>query len=131
MRYFDEARTIWNTKVPPMGQADTVEGELLRAVEKLRNEAQGNGNINWDEGFEILIRFLRTHLLDTAIYPDDVVKATKAILDRLVAVVEDEDYDEGFAVVEDEPYDELSDRVVEWYRHNGSRPHVRDPKLYR
>ena len=111
------------TKVPPDGQADTIEGELLRAVEKLRREAQGNGNINWDEGFEILIRFLRTHLLDSAIYPDDVLKTTRAILDRLSRP--------GLAVVEDEPYDELGDRVVEWYRHSGSRPHLRNPKLYR
>ena len=123
MRYFDEARTIWMTKVPPNGQADTIEGELLRAVEKLRREAQGNGNINWDEGFEILIRFLRTHLLDAAVYPDDVLKATRAILDRLSRP--------GLPVVEDGPYDELGDRVVEWYRHNGSRPHLRNPNLYR
>jgi hypothetical protein len=46
MRYLDEAGAIWKTKVPPSGQADTIEGELLRAVEKLRWEAQGNGNIN-------------------------------------------------------------------------------------
>jgi hypothetical protein len=123
LRYFDEARTIWMTKVPPNGQADTIEGELLRAMEKLRREAQGNGNINWDEGFEILIRFLRTHLLDAAIYPEDVLKATRAILDRLSRP--------GLPVVEDGPYDELGDRVVEWYRHNGSRPHLRNPNLYR
>ena len=123
MRYLDEAGAIWRTKVPPSGQADTVEGELLRAVEKLRWEAQSNGNINWDEGFEILIRFLRAHLLDAAIYPDDVLIATRAILDRLSHP--------SLAVVEDEPYDELGDCVVEWYRHNGSRPHLRNPKLYR
>jgi hypothetical protein len=123
VRYFDEAHTIWKTKVPPSGQADTVEGELLRAVEKLRWEAQGNGNINWDEGFEILTRFLRTHLLDAAMYPDEVLKATRAILDRLSRP--------SLPVVEDEPYDKLSDRVVEWYRHNGSRPYLRNPKLYR
>jgi hypothetical protein len=123
VRYFDEAHTIWKTKVPPSGQADTVEGELLRSVEKLRWEAQSNGNINWDEGFEIIIRFLRTYLLDAAIYPDDVVKATQAILDRLAHP--------GLPDAEDGPFDELSDRVVEWYRHNGSRPHLRNPKLYR
>ena len=95
----------------------------MRAVEKLRWEAQGNGNINWDEGFEKLIRFLRTHLLDAAIYPDDVVKATRAILDRLAHP--------GLPDVEDGPYDELGDRVVEWYRHSGSRPRLRDPNLYR
>jgi len=123
LRYFDEAHSIWMTKVPREGQADTIEGELLRAVEKLRWEAQSNGNINWDEGFEILIGFLRTYLLDAAIYPADVVKATKATLDKLSHP--------DFPVVEDGPYDELSDRVVEWYRNSGSRPHLRNPKLYR
>jgi hypothetical protein len=111
------------TKVPPDGQADTIEGELLRAVEKLRREAQGNGNINWDEGFDILIRFLRAHLLDAAIYPDDVLKTTRAVLDRIS--------DPDRPVVDDGPYDELGDRVVEWYRHSGSRPHRRNPNLYR
>ena len=123
MRYRDEARSIWMTKVPRDGQADTLEGELLRAVEKLRWEAQGNGNINWDEGFEILIRFLQTHLLDATIYPDDVLRATQTILDSLARP--------DLPVVVDEPYDELGDRVVEWYRHNGSRPHPHNPKLYR
>lgn len=124
MRHFEEARTIWKTKVPPSGQADTIEGELLRAVEKLRWEAQQNGNINWDVGFEILIYFLQAHLLDAAIYPDDVLKATQAILDGFL-------YPSGLPDVADEPYDELSDRIVEWYRHSGSRPHLHDPKLYR
>lgn len=123
MRYFDEAQTLWKTKVPPNGQADTVEGELLRAVEKLRWEAQGNGNINWDDGFEILVSFLRAHLLDATVYPDDVLTATRGILGKISAT--------NWPVVEDEPYDELGDRVVEWYRHSGSRLHVHNPKLVR
>ena len=57
------AAWIWRNLVPKSGQADTVQGELLRAVEKLRWEAQTNGNINWDEGFEILIAFLEKNLL--------------------------------------------------------------------
>jgi hypothetical protein len=123
LRYFDEARTIWMTKVPPAGQADTVEGELLRAVEKLRHEAHNSGNANWDEGFEILVSFLRAHLLDATVYPDDVVKAARAILDNIS--------DPDRPVLVDEPYDELGDRVVEWYRHNGSRSHARNPNLRR
>jgi hypothetical protein len=123
MRYFDEARTIWKAKVPPNGQADTVEGELLRAVEKLRREGRDNGNVNWDEGFEILVGYLRTHLLDGAIYPDDVLTTTRTVLDWIS--------DPERPIVEDGPYDDLSDRVVEWYRHCGSRPHVRNPNLRR
>jgi hypothetical protein len=62
MSYETEARRIWQTYVPPRGQAETVQGELLRAVEKLRDEARRNGNCNWDEGHEILTRFVRETL---------------------------------------------------------------------
>jgi hypothetical protein len=112
------------TKVPPNGQADTVEGELLRAVEKLRWEAHENGNVNWDDGFEIFVKFLWAHLLDANVYPDDALRATRAILAKISAR-------DDWPVVEDAPYDELGDRVVEWYRHNGTRIHVRNPKLLR
>jgi hypothetical protein len=124
VRYFDEVRAIWMTKVPPNGQADTVEGELLRAVEKLRWEAHENGNVNWDDGFEIFVKFLWAHLLDANVYPDDALRATRAILAKISAR-------DDWPVVEDAPYDELGDRVVEWYRHNGTRIHVRNPKLLR
>ncbi len=39
MQYFEEATRIWQTFVAKSGQAETVQGELLRAVEKLRDEA--------------------------------------------------------------------------------------------
>jgi len=123
MRHFDEAKAIWKTKVPRNGQADTVEGELLRAVEKLRREGRDNGNINWDEGFEILLTYLRAHLLDASIYPDNVLTATKATLDQLS--------DPEHPVIDNAPHDDLGDHVVEWYRHIGSRPHVRNLDLRR
>jgi len=68
MSYETEARTIWKTYVPPSGQAKTVQGELLRAVEKLRDEAQRNGNVNWDDGHKILARFVRTTLIDSGLF---------------------------------------------------------------
>lgn len=58
----DIARWIWRNLVPAAGPAATLQGELLRAVEKLRSEAQGNGNINWDDGFELFVDFLEQHL---------------------------------------------------------------------
>src|SRR5947208_3584268 len=39
----DIARWIWKTLVPKSGQAAFVQAEILRAIEKLRWEAQGNG----------------------------------------------------------------------------------------
>jgi hypothetical protein len=54
MDYLKEGKDIWSQFVPKSGQALTVQGELLRAVEKMRDEAVRNDNGNWDRGFEIL-----------------------------------------------------------------------------
>jgi hypothetical protein len=123
MHSFDEAKHIWQTFVPRSGQADTVQGELLRAVEKLRDEAIRNGNGNWDEGFEILLRYLEERLLDSAIYSDSTIEGTRRILSRL------QNFE--YPLVDDEPYDELGDRVVEYYRVKGSQPHILNPNLRR
>lgn len=47
-QYFEECRIIWRNFVPKSGQADSLQGEMLRQIEKLRYEAQNNGNINWE-----------------------------------------------------------------------------------
>jgi hypothetical protein len=39
MQYFNDAARLWRECVSKSGQADIIEGELLRAVEKLRDEA--------------------------------------------------------------------------------------------
>ncbi len=83
MQYFNEAARIWRECVPKSGQADTIEGELLRAVEKLRDEAIRNGNKNWDPGFGILLSFLESKLLDKTVYPEATLAVTRATLVRL------------------------------------------------
>lgn len=123
MHLFDEAKHIWQTYVPRSGQADTVQGELLRAVEKFRDEAIRNGNGNWDEGFEILLRYLEEHLLDPTVYSRDTIESTSRILARL--------HHFEHPLLDDEPYDELGDRVVEYYRLKGSQPRALNPSLRR
>lgn len=123
MGYFEEAARIWGEFVPPSGQAETMQGELLRAVEKLRDEAIRNGNGNWDRGFEILLAYLERHLPDPAVFEAEAIGAIRAILLRL--------RDQENPLLEDEPYDYLADRVVDWYRRRGSLPHRYNPDLYR
>ena len=123
MEHFQEAKAIWTQFVPKSGQAQTVQGELLRAIEKLRDGAIRDGNANWDQGFEILLAYLGSHLLDPAVFSSDVVGHTEAILARL------RDYAEP--LLDDGCYDALSDRVVEYYWHYGSQPHALNPQLHR
>lgn len=124
MRYFDEAREIWRTSVPSTGQADTMQGELLRSVEKLRREAQSNGNQNWDANFEKLLSFLKENLTDPSILPPEEVAIVVGDLERLSDHIHP---DTG-----DDLYDRLSDAVVLWVRtHPEPVPHRHDLSLRR
>lgn len=58
-KYSDTCREIWQTKVPDSGQANTLQAEMLRQAEKIRNEACDNGNINWNSDFSWFCDFLR------------------------------------------------------------------------
>lgn len=124
MRYFKEAQQIWQTLVPKSGQAETVQGELLRAVERLREEAQNNGNGNWDEGFDRFCDFLEQTLAVTPPFTEGVRQEIRADILRL------RDHDHPY--LEDDLYDRLSDRVVEFHRHLGKIvPHQPDPLQHR
>jgi len=123
MQYFNEAARIWRECVPKSGQADTIEGELLRAVEKLRDEAIRNGNTNWDAGFEILLSSLESKLLYKAVYPEATLALTRATLVRL------RDFDRP--CLDDDQYDQLSDRVVEYLKYYGTQRYLKNPELYR
>jgi hypothetical protein len=123
-RYLDEARDIWHTYVPSRGQATTVQGELLRAVEKLRDEAHRNGNQNWDEGFEILAEYLRDTLVRSGIFDRTTQTEIEADIKRTLNVEHPEE--------SDEPYDRLAERVVDWCRsHPEPVEHSENPHLFR
>lgn len=54
--------------VPKSGQADNLQGELLREAEALRCEAQDNGNINWDYDHAYFCDFIRSSLNAQSIF---------------------------------------------------------------
>ena len=124
MKYFEEAKNIWKTQVPSSGQAKTVQGELIRAVEKLRDEAQRNGNINWDQGFEILASFL----IKTLTKDKSIDKNTrKEILQNIKIIT-----DGRRPYLDDDIYNKLTDKIIEWSIRKGELvPHVSNPKLKR
>ncbi len=70
MMHLKTSKKIWKEQVPESGQSDSLQGELLRQVEKLRNEALGNGNINWDDNYAWFCDFLTKTLSDSGIFPE-------------------------------------------------------------
>ncbi len=123
MKYFEEARSLWLTYVPSRGQAGTLQGELIRSVEKLRDEAQRNGNVNWGRDHRKLVAFVRTTLLESGLFDAAAEAEIKGDTRRLLDV----DHPE----TADGPFDRLTDRVVEWSRaHPDPVARHRDPDLH-
>jgi hypothetical protein len=120
VEYFEEARSLWLRYVPARGQAETVQGELIRAVEKLRDEAQRNGNLNWCGDHVILARYIRDQLIGSGFFTGVAASEIEQDVGRLLDVEHPETCDET--------YDRLSDRIVEWSgAHPDPLPRVHDP----
>lgn len=121
MTHSDEADRLWDTYVPQRGQAETQQGEMIRAVERLSSEAYRNGYQNFDEHFERLGTYLKRNLLAHDGFSDDARREIEADM----ALVLDAEHPP-----EEEVFDRLRDRVVEWARaHPDPIPHEHDPEL--
>lgn len=143
-KYFAECRFIWKNYVPQSGQSDVLQGELLRQIEKLRFEAQSNGNINWDEDFSWFCDFIKETLCAQSIYS----AGEKAAFTRILSYIQecggyarkfadgqipDEELDvEKIAYTEDNLYDILSDAVGKLQAHHPEPiPYAKNNEIYR
>src|SRR5260370_21299745 len=68
---------VWKNLVPKSGQSAWVQGELLRCVEKLRWEAQNNGNVNWDAGFELIADYLEETLREESAFSEEARRSIR------------------------------------------------------
>ncbi len=120
----DVARWIWHNLVPKSGKCSSVQGELLRAVEKLSWEAQNNGNMNWDSGFEILLDFLESTLCNELGLADEMKKSVQEDLGKL------RDYERP--CTDDVVYQRLTEAVIAYCRlHPRLIAKPADPLLHR
>ena len=124
MQHFDVCKNLWKTIVPKSGQADSLQGELLREVEKLRCEAQDNGNMNWDDNFAFFCDNLKSCFESSKLFSDEHLQKLSRALDFVKDCGEyARRYNEGeipeekadpvrFAYVDDDLYDFVSDAVA-------------------
>ena len=123
-QYKEIGRFIWQNYVPIHGQSVTVQGELLRANEKLRDEAHRNGNINWDKGHEILANYISTILVDSG----DLSKKQEERLIADIGVVLN--YERPYT--EDDVFDRIERAIFDWYLKNKEPiPREINPELHR
>lgn len=147
MKYFNEAKFIWTNLVPKNGQADNLQGELLRQIEKLRYEAQDNGNVNWDQDFEFFSDFISDTLSNSGVLDSSIKEDVKSALTRIKTagkvaqlfnegkLSEDElekDYNFELAYVEDDLYDIVVDAIALFYMNNPEPiSYTANPRIYR
>ena len=77
---------LWDALVPKAGQADTLQGELIRIAGKLTDQAYRNGNMNWDADHERLWRFVGRHLDDPGTFDDRTRAAIRALSTKSSAI---------------------------------------------
>jgi hypothetical protein len=59
---------FWEVLVPEAGEANSIQGEILRAVGRLAGEDRRNGCVNWDKFYEDMVEFLRTQLPNQRVF---------------------------------------------------------------
>lgn len=122
--YIEKEKYIWKTFVPSRGQADTVQGELLRALAKLQDEAQRNGNANWDDGHEILANYLLKVIDDAKMLDYKKLKQFKHDITTILKF--------RSPYLENDLYTRIAHIVVDFYmKHPEPIKHEHNAKLHR
>jgi hypothetical protein len=110
LTYPEIGKEIWKKLVPARGACDTVQGELLRAIEKLSDEAQRNGNINFNTRHKNMAKFIKTTLLAAPIFDAGQKEEINAYISLISKKTQ--------PYTDDDAYDYLTDRICEFYMKN-------------
>ena len=122
-----EQTRLWESLVPSEGQADTLQGELIRVAGKLTDQAFRNGNMNWDAEHEKLWRFVGRHLDDSKTFSEEDRKLIREKIDEIIRDNETPDLSGDGCC-----YYIISERVVDWCMANPTPiPRQKDPNLIR
>lgn len=76
-------RRLSKELVPLSGEAETLQGELVRCINNLADEAERNGWMNWDDGDLESIETLRRYLPVEEVFPESVEKEIHSTLDKI------------------------------------------------
>ena len=122
-KYFEQCKFIWKNYVPKSGKSECLQGELLRMLEKIRCEAQDNGNINRNDEYTYYCDFIKESLCGQGIFDNDEKVKIALITDYLKECgkyacdlregkIADKDIDmEKAAYINDNLYDMIADEI--------------------
>jgi len=122
-----EHARLWKALVPAGGQADTLQGELVRIAGKLTDQAFRNGNMNWDDEHEYLWRFIGEKIGN-----DPIFSATEQndIRQKIEIIIRDQECPNLNR--DSNPYYFIGEKVVDWcIAHPEPILHQKNPNIKR
>ena len=116
-QYDDEFRQLWDQLVPPSGDAETVQGQLILCAGRLSGEWRRNGNMNVGENpdfFQSLCDTVKQYICS------DDSPIDRELQGRVLLALETvmENGRDPSIHVDEEKYDAISDACVLWCRAN-------------
>lgn len=120
-----EFREIWNELVPDRGRADSYQGELVRCIGRITDEAYRNGNENWNASFEEMLNFLKETLPDSRVFSEGEVREIERCIDSIGRDVERPDLSGPTST-----YYFIASKCVAWCQHFHERVPLDDNENY-
>jgi len=117
LHYPEIAMKIWTELVPKTGIANTVHGELLQAVERLRDNAQHNGIPKNRRQQKRTARFVRDTLIDSKLFDAAEIERIRTTTGKLIR--------NPRPYTSDDIYDHLVDKVCIYYKEKPPRTAIR------
>ena len=117
-RYEKERKELWDRLVPEEGEADTIQGEMVRAISWIYREYCVNGNCNWYPGlrYRNLATFLNRQLRKGGVFDRETIRQIQSEFNDMRTMGRKWDYD--FKREREGLYDRMMDRVIEWCLHH-------------
>ena len=103
-----EHSRLWEELVPADGQAETLQGELIRIAGKLTDQAFRNGNMNWDDDHETMWRFVGNKLVSDSTFSK---KEKNEIKEKVEQIIEENGCPD---LGDDNPFYFISEKVVDY-----------------
>jgi hypothetical protein len=114
VRWQDRIQELWRELVPVGGEAETLQGELVRSIENLSDEAFRNGYINWSEKHEEFIEVLERYLLDAKTFDAQTLQKLREDLAHVQRSGRTLQAEGELSDMAYEPLTRIARRVVEW-----------------
>lgn len=110
LKYPEIASYIRANLIPLQGKAETSEGEMLRGLDNLRDEAQRNGNINFHQPHQEYVKFISATLNNAAFFSQIEKDRITASAKKLMHAKK--------PYLDDDIYDDLTDQICLYYQKN-------------